>query len=73
MGHIEKNMALALDVVTYIDLLILNLSTKLQINLLILDNIEHATMLYMKVTIETQLLDHYKGNNQENKHLPVIY
>ena len=40
MGYIEKNMALALDVVTYIDLLLLNLSTKLQINLLTLDNTE---------------------------------
>ena len=40
MGYIEKNMALALAVVTYIDQLLLNLSTKLQINLLTLNNTE---------------------------------
>ena len=38
MEYIEKNMALALDVVTFIDLLTFNLSSKLQINLLHLNN-----------------------------------
>ena len=46
MGYIEKNIALALDVVTYIDLLILNLSRKLELlcwHLII----QNATMLYI--------------------------
>ena len=38
MNYIEKNMALAADVVTFIDLLILNLSGKFKINLLTIDN-----------------------------------
>ena len=38
MEYIENNMVLALDVVTFIDLLIFSLSSKLQINLLHLDN-----------------------------------
>ena len=40
MEYIQNNMDLALDVVTFIDLLIYNLSSKLHINLLHLDNIE---------------------------------
>ena len=52
MGYIEENMALTLDVVTYIDLLILNLSTKLLINLLTLDNIECYNVVH-------------KGDNQD--------
>ena len=46
MAYIEKNMALAIDIVTYIDLLILNLSSKLQINLLTLDNTERYNVVH---------------------------
>ena len=40
MEYVQNNMDLALDVVTFIDLLIYNLSSKLHINSLHLDNIE---------------------------------
>ena len=40
MNYIENNMALAADVVTFIDLLTLNLSGKFKINLLTIDNTE---------------------------------
>ena len=40
MDYIEDNMSLAMDVVTFIDLLILNLSTKLKVDLSTLDNTE---------------------------------
>ena len=46
MDYIEKNMALAMDVLTFIDLLKLNLSTKLKVDLLTLDNTECYNVVY---------------------------
>ena len=59
-------MALAADVVTYIDLLLLNLSAKFKINLLTIDNTECFNIVHEGDNLETVVVEPQKEQLREH-------